>query len=178
MSSSSIDSVVSSTGDWDQPENVVDTLGLPSKPVQSVLERKLKSKFSFDNKWKEFSDVRLYDIQNSERFHELYQTLKFPFLPLYSSILCCANKKSQRFKFERFVQRKICHKFCYWNPSNCFLEDSHSGKFEDLMSEELHNLHNPEFKDQFSEEYIYPQLVYPGRYNPPYVNKLIDSASN
>ena len=42
------------------------------------------------------------------------------------------------------------------------------------MKEEFHNSFNPDFKSQFSLEYDYPQLVYPGKFNPPNVDELID----
>ena len=172
-SNDSDNSVVSSTGDWDQPGNVVDTLGWQPKVTQSKLEKELKSKYSFD-KHREFSDVRIYDIQNSDRFRQLFYALKFPRCPLYSSIMCCFLNESYRFKPERLLQRKICLDFCNWDPSNCFLEDSHSGKFEDLMSEEFHSMYNPEFESQFGQDYVYPQLVYPGRFSPPNVDELVD----
>ena len=172
-SSDSNDSVVSSVGDWDQPGNVVDTLGVSYKPVPSMLERELHSKYSFDRKWKEFSDVKLYDMQNSIRFRNLLHFLKFPCCPLYSSIMCCFKKEDYRFKTERLIQRRICQNFCNWDPSRCFLEDSHSGIFEDLMSVELHSLYNPEFESQFSQGYIYPQLVYP-QSSPPDIYEFIE----
>ena len=80
--SDSCESVVSSTGDLDQPGNVVDTLGFQHKPVQSNAEKELIRKFSFDKKYKEFSDVRIYDIQNSDRFRQLFYALKFSRCPL------------------------------------------------------------------------------------------------
>ena len=46
--SSSSSSNFSSLGDWDQPGNVVDTLGLVSPPRLTELEKNLKSKYSFD----------------------------------------------------------------------------------------------------------------------------------
>ena len=42
------------------------------------------------------------------------------------------------------------------------------------MKEEFHNSFNLDFKSQFSLEYNYRQLEYPGKFNPPNVDELID----
>ena len=131
-SSTGSNSSWSEQGDWDQPWNVVDTLGLELPPQKSKLEKNLLSRFSFD-KHREFSDLRIFSLQNSRRFCGLLDLLRFPCQPFYSSIFCCLN-------------------YCNWNPSRCFLEDSHSGKLEDLMTEVFHSSYNPEFASQFSEE--------------------------
>ena len=153
-------------GDWDQPWNVVDTLGLQILPQKSKLEKSIMSKFSFD-KHNEFSDVQLFTLQNSGRFFNLLDLLKFPRQPLQSSIFCCFYTKSYRCKPQRFLQRRICVDCCYWDPSKCFLEDSHSGKLEDLMSETFHSSYNPEFRNHFSAETKTHQIVYESKYSPP-----------
>ena len=55
----------------------------------------------------------------------------------------------------------------FWDPSKCFLEDSHSGKLEDLMSETFHSSDNPEFRNHFSAETKTHQIVYESKYSPP-----------
>ena len=147
-------------GDWDQPGNIVDTLGLQPAPVISDAERKLKAQFSFDVH-KEFSDVRIYSMQNRRRFSNLFELLKFPCQPIFSSIFCIFNFKLYRYKPERFLQRRLCLDICNWNPGPCFLEDNHSRNLKDLMSKEFHQLYNPEFVARFKTEMktIYKQFV-------------------
>ena len=137
-------------GDWDQPGNVVDTLGeLPRQ--KTLLERQLLSKFSFDKKYREFSDLKIYTHQNSSRFHYLLQLLKFPCQPFFTSIFNSFNITSYNLKPQKLLQRRLCLEFCNWNPSNCFLEDSHSGNLRDLMTKDFHNSFEPEFESQFSK---------------------------
>ena len=101
-------------GDWDQPWNGVDTLGLQILPQKSKLEKSIMSKFSFD-KHNEFSDVQLFTLQNSGRFFNLLDLLKFPRQPLQSSIFCCFYTKSYRCKPQRFLQREAFQLQKQWN---------------------------------------------------------------
>ena len=171
--SSSSSSTFSSLGDWDQPGNVIDTLGLEPPPRPTELEKKLKSKYSFD-KEKEFSDVRIFSMQSSKRVGNLFDLLKFPCQPFFSSIFCVFNTESLRFKPERFLQRRVCLKSCNWNPTKCFLEDSHSGNLEDLMTQDFHSFYNPKFDSYFNKEKKNPQVVYTSRFYPPNLNPLLE----
>ena len=172
--SSSTSSNASWLGDWDQPGNVVDTLGLRTLPDITTMEKKLRSQYSFD-RFKEFSDLRIFSMQSSRRFSSLLNLLQFPCQPFFSSIFNVFNFKLYRYKPERLLQRRICLNFCNWNPSKCFLEESHSGSLTDLMSQDFHNLYNPDFQSQFNHlDMKPPQLEYDSKLNPPNVRKLID----
>ena len=161
-------------GDWDQPGNVVDTLGIKNPIVYNNEERSLRSKFTFDQYHKEFNDVRIFQMQSRERFQSLKSLLKFPTVPFYSTIFSCFNKSEDRFRAERFIQRRFCLNSCYWDPTICFLEDSHSGSLQDLMKQEFLNLYNPAFERQFPKEEKTCQLVYdPKGLYPPNLNKFI-----
>ena len=124
--SSSTGSFESWLGDWDQPGNVVDTLGLPKVCYLSKEDRQLLSKFSYDDH-KEFSDVKIFKMQSTQRFFSLKSKIKFPCQPFFSSIFSVFSCRADSYRVERFIQRRICLKSCNWNPSVCFLEDSHSG---------------------------------------------------
>ena len=139
--SSSRSSSTSSNDSW---------MGLQPDPKLSTTARKLKSTFNFDD-CKEFSDLRIFSMQGTRRFYSLQDLLKFPCQPFYSSIFSVFNCKHVGYRPERFLQRRICLNFCNWNPSRCFLADSHSGNLEDLGKQEFHNLYNPEFESQFNK---------------------------
>ena len=171
-SNSSTDSFVSETGDWDQPGNVVDTLGLPRRVFLSEAEKRLKLKFSFDD-YREFSDVKIFKLQSTERFFSLKSDINFPSKPLFSSIFSDFDSKTDGYRVERFIQRQICVKSCHWNPTVCFLEDSHSDKFQHLMSKELHEQYNPGFGLQFDQNKKTPKLIFDNGYFPPNMNELV-----
>ena len=171
--SSSTGSFSSWLGDWDQPWNVVDTLGLPKVYNLSKEDRKLMSKFSFDDH-KEFSDIKIFKMQSTHRFYNLKSLIKFPCQPFFSSIFSVFSSRTDSYRLERFIQRRICLKSCNWNPRVCFLEDSHSGNLKDLMKQEFHNLYNPDFQSKFDKEKTTCKLICEGGFYPPNMNSLIE----
>ena len=144
-----------------------------SVPNMSKEEKNLKRKFTFDDHWKEFSDLRIYKMQSTQRFYSLQSLVKFPSQPFFSSIFSVFNSKTAGYRVERFLQRRFCLNFCTWNPTVCFLEDSHSGCLEDLMSAEFHKLHNPDFEYKFNQQTETPKLIYDVKNSPPNMNKLL-----
>ena len=90
MSSNSGDSSDSDNSygvNLDSPWNVVDSLGLRQRPQITEFEREMKTKFTYDKqKYKEYSDLRLYSLQSTQRYYKLKNLLKFPHIPLYTSI--------------------------------------------------------------------------------------------
>ena len=174
--SQSSNSCSSSEPEWD-PDGL-DLSQLPVSDDLSKLDKKLRHTYSFDD-FKEFNDVRIFKMQSEERFYSLHHLLKFPSQPFFSSIFSVFNSKTDGLRVERFLQRRFCMNFCNWNPSVCFLEDSHSGCLGDLMSEDFHKLHSPGFQAQFSQvqkrcKLFYPPMRNSNLFHPPRMNKLLD----
>ena len=114
----------------------------------SVEEWNLKNSFSYDDHFG-FSDLKIFDMQNRHRF---YSQLKDFGLPWDSSSFCTAfSENSQR---NRLIQRHLCQKLCFWDPQQCFLDDSHSGNLADLMHKDFHDI----FSSSFTEQLIGHQL--------------------
>ena len=135
------------------PYNAVDCLGLKEHPKLTSFESRMKNMFTFDrNKYREYSDLRLYSIQSCCRYQSLKHTLKFPNIPGYDSLFCVFGRSYTGYRAERFLQRRICTNNCNWDPSRCFLEDSHSGSLKDLMRTEFLDQYNPEFSHKFSHD--------------------------
>ena len=147
------DSDYSDLGECDNPWNAVDCLG-SSHPLKFTdFEKKMKQKFTYDTqKYREFNDLRVYSIQSTHRYHNLRKLLKFPNIPPFNSVFCVFNRKYSGYRAERFLQRRVCLDRCNWDPSKCFLEDSHSGKFKDLMNQNFLDKYNPGFSSQFGQD--------------------------
>ena len=136
-------------------------------------EKTLRTTYTFDD-FKGFNDEKILSLQNRSQFFGLFELLKFPCLPFFNSIFQAFNCQEQRFKAERFLQRRICPEFCNYDPSKCFLEDCHSGKLVDLMQKDFHHLYNPDFKHQFPKVNKIPKLVYENHLYPPNVSKFVE----
>jgi hypothetical protein len=109
-------------------------------------EWNLTNRFSYDDNLG-FCDLKIFDMQNRHRFY--YQMEEFG-LPWNSSAFCTAfSENSQR---NRLIQRHLCHKQCFWDPQQCFLEESHSGNLADLMSKEFHDIFGSSFVEQFDRD--------------------------
>ena len=103
-SSSDSDSSDSLFGDPTNPYNAVDCLGLKQPTKLTDFELKIRNTFTFDkNKYREFSDLRIYTIQSRSRYHELNNVLKFPNITFYNST---------QYRAEKFFQRRICKNLC------------------------------------------------------------------
>ena len=114
------------------PYNAVDCLGLKEPPKLTLFESRMKSMFTFDrNKYREYSDLRLYSIQSCCRYSRVSKHST-----IYS-LFCVFGRSYTGYRAERFLQRRICTHNCNWDPSQCFLEDSHSGRLKDLMRTEF-----------------------------------------
>ena len=50
------------------------------------------------------------------------------------------------------MQRRICKNKCNWDPSQCFLEDSHSGSLKDIMRKEFLEQYDPGFSSKFNHD--------------------------
>ena len=50
-------------------------------------------------------------------------------------------------------QRNLCQKLCFWDPKQCFLDDSHSGNLADLMHKDVHDIFSSSFTEQFGRNY-------------------------
>ena len=67
---------------------------------------------------------------------------------------------------EKFLQRRLCNNFCNWDPSKCFLEDSHSGNLSDLMNKSFHDQFNPGLKELFMQDKSNLQLKEDNEHHP------------
>ena len=110
-------------------------------------EWNLKYSFSYDDQHG-FSDLKLFDMQNSHRFYSMMEDFG---LPCDSSSFCNTFSKSHR--RNTLIQRHLCSKSCYWDPQHCFLEDTHSGDLKELMHKDFHDEFNPLFKEKFDRNY-------------------------
>ena len=113
----------------------------------SVEEWNLKNSFSYDDHFG-FSDLKIFDMQNNHRF---YSQLKDFGLPWDSSSFCTAFSENSR--RNRLIQRHLCQNLCFWDPQQCFLENSHSGNLADLMHKDFHDGFSPSFQKQFERNY-------------------------
>ena len=161
---------------WEYQGDAVDCLGITYPPKLTDYEQKILRRFTFDRhpKYKEWNDIRVYQKQTSYRFYGLVDLLKFPYIPLFSSVFSVLNAKHNGYRTEKFLQRRICQNLCNWDPSKCFLENSHSGKLSDLMHKSFHNLHNPEFESKFEEDKSHLRLQEDEEHHPK-LFELIDS---
>ena len=148
------DSFESFLDDLNNTHDAVDCLGLREGPKLTAYESRMRKKFTFDrNKYREFPDLRIFSIQSSYRYHKNFKhILKFPNIPLYDSLFCVFGRSYTGYRAERFLQRRICTHNCNWDPSQCFLEDSHSGRLKDLMRTEFLDQYNPEFSHKFTHD--------------------------
>ena len=105
------------------------------------------NRFTYDDNFG-FCDVKIFDMQNRHRFY--YQMKEYG-LPCSSSSFCTAFSENNR--RNRLIQRHVCHKQCFWDPQQCFLEDSHSGNLTDLMSKDFHDLFGSSFTEQFNRDF-------------------------
>ena len=123
-------------------------------PKLTEFERNLMGKYTFDThpQYKEYNDLRIYSMQSSLRFCSLVNLLKFPYIPPFNSVFCVFDAKHYGYRPEKFLQRRLCQNFCNWDPSQCFLDNHHSGKLQDLMNKSFHDLFNPEFESKFKED--------------------------
>ena len=103
--------------------------------------------YSYDDK-NEFSDLKIFKMQNSHRFYYMWDELGIP--PDPSSFCTAFNKNRER---TRLIQRHLCSKQCFWNPQDCFLSDCHSGNLEDIMHKDFHENFNPEFRKEFNRNF-------------------------
>ena len=133
---------------WEYFEDVKQTVKL------TEFEKNAKKLFSFDKhpKYREYNDLRVYQTQNSYRFSKLLEVLKAPFIPLYNSVICVFNPRDYGFRPEKYLQRRLCSQACNWDPTKCFLEDSHGGNLSDIMKKSFHDQFNPAFERSFVEE--------------------------
>ena len=137
----------------DNPYDAVDCLGLKAPPKLTDFEKSIKYKFTFDrNKYREYPDLRIYSLQSQHRYQNLKHLLKFPQIPPYNSIFCVFGRKYSGFRAERFLQRHLCLNHCCWDPTKCFLEDSHTGRLRDLTSKGFLEQYNPEFSAHFGND--------------------------
>ena len=73
---------------WEYQGDAVDCLGITYPPKLTDYEQKILRRFTFDRhpKYKEWNDLRVYQKQTSYRFYGLVDLLKFPYIPLFSSV--------------------------------------------------------------------------------------------
>ena len=149
----STDSSLSLSEDVDNPWKPAECVVLDQSSNLTNFERIMKKKFTFETQeYKEFSDLKIYTLQNQHRYHQLKALLKFPNITPFSSVFCVFNAKYNGYRAERFLQRRVCLNCCNWDPSNCFLEDSHSGDFKDIMHRDFLELYNPGFSSMFGSD--------------------------
>ena len=115
----------------------------PEAPNFNEFEWKLKKTFTFDD-YKDFSDLKIYEKQNSHRFSTQFTEFGLPWRSF------CFTQNNRR---NRFIQRHMCENFCFWDPKDCFFESTHSGNLFDLMDEKFHIRFNPLFEEQFNRNY-------------------------
>ena len=135
-------------------------------------EWNLTNRFTYDDNLGLY-DLQIFDIQNRHRFY--YQMKEFG-LPLSSSSFCTAfSENNQR---NKLIQRHVCHNQCFWDPQQCFLEESHSGNLADLMSKEFHDIFISSFIQQFDRDFSDKIDLSPtgglGHYPSIGLNKLIE----
>ena len=141
------------------PHDAVDCLGLREGPKLTAFESRMRNKFTFDrNKYREFPDLRIFSIQNSNRYQNLKHILKFRNIPPFTSVFSVFGRKHTGYRAERFLQRRICKNECNWDPSQCFLEDSHSGSFKDIMKREHLEQYDPGFSSKFNQDKTHLRL--------------------
>ena len=95
-----------------------------------------------------FSDIQLYDMQNDNRWDNMWHN--FDIHPYPGSFCTAFNSNLDR---NKLIQRHLCDNNCFWNPRHCFLSDSHSGNLTDLMHKSFHDRFNPDFKEQFNRDF-------------------------
>ena len=103
--------------------------------------------YNYDD-YKAFSDVKLFDMQNSERLENIWE--KYDIHPCPGSFCTIFNVNSDR---NKLIQRHLCDNNCFWNPRQCFLSDSHSGNLADLMHKNFHDKFNPDFEEHFKRNF-------------------------
>ena len=147
---------------WEYFDDIEETVKL------TEFEKKAKKVFTFDKhpKYKEYNDLRIFQIQNSYRFASFLNAVEPPFIPLYSSVMSLFNRKDYEYRPERFLQRRLCSNLCNWNPAKCFLEDSHSGNLSELTNKAFHDQFNPGFKRLFQEDKTNLQLKEDKEHHP------------
>ena len=147
------DSFESFLDDLNNPHDAVDCLGLKEGPKLTAYESRMRKKFTFDrNKYREFPDLRIFSIQSSYRYQNFKHILKFPNIPPFTSVFSVLGRKHTGYRAERFLQRRICRNECNWDPSQCFLEDSHSGSLKDIMRKEVLEQYDPGFSSKFNHD--------------------------
>ena len=110
-------------------------------------ELKMINSYTYDD-YQDFSDVKLFDMQNGDRFYKIWD--KFGIHPYPGSFCTDFNTNTDR---NRLIQRHLCNNNCFWNPRQCFLPSSHSGNLADLMHKDFHDNFNPDFEDQFKRNF-------------------------
>ena len=120
---------------------------LPKYKDFTPFEWEFKNSFSYDDYYG-FSDLRIFKIQNSHRLNYMWDDFG---IPRDSASFCNAfNANRER---HRLVQRHLCINLCFWDPSECLLEDTHSGSLQDLMKKDFHEKFNPSFSEQFQRKF-------------------------
>ena len=109
-------------------------------------EWNVKKSFSFDD-YRSFSDLKIFKMQNIQRFVDMEKNFKLPVNFGFCRDFCVNNKRY------RPLQRHLCQENCFWNPQICFLEQAHSGNLVDLMKKSFHDTFNPAFASQFNRVY-------------------------
>ena len=106
-----------------------------------------KTSFTYDDYFG-FSDLRIFNAQNNHRYDYMWDDFGIP--PELASFCNAFNTNRQR---HRLIQRHLCSNLCFWDPQECFLEDSHSGNLTDLMHKDFHDQFNPAFTQQFNRNF-------------------------
>ena len=120
---------------------------LPKYRDFTEYEWDFKNSFSYDDYFG-FSDLKIYHFQNNYRYNYMWDDLGIT--PDSASFCNAFNEDRER---HRLVQRHLCDKLCFWNPQNCFFQDSHSGNLTDLMSKKFHDHFNPAFQEEFNRDF-------------------------
>ena len=145
---------------------------LPKYKDFTPFEWEFKNSFSYDDYYG-FSDLRIFKIQNSHRLHYMWDDFG---IPRDSASFC--NAFSANRERHRLVQRHLCSNLCFWDPRECFLDDTHSGNLQDLMCKDFHQKFNPSFSEQFQREFTDKIDWAPsgglGHFPSEGLNKLID----
>ena len=131
----------------------------------------IKTGYTYDDYFG-FSDLRIYKMQNNHRYYYMRDKLGVP--PDSASFCTAFNTDRER---HRLIQRHLCDRLCFWDPQECFLEDSHSGNLGDIMHQEFHDkfqTFTEQFDRKFSDKIDWAPTGGLGHFPSIGVNKLID----
>ena len=145
-------------------------------PPLTTEEKQLLHRFTFDAEMRRFTDMEIFIFQTKERFDQLYEELKFP---LHDNANLAKNLiYSDEFdhQMERELQKRLCPLKCYYNPRECYHNENHIGKLDNLMKKDFHQQFNPRFEKQFERNSV-PRLEWTRKTSYPSegLNKLVDN---